>query len=117
MDNQNGRVMPPGMEEGIMQPMPGMGYPGMGCPGMPMPNMPGMMPMPGMAQPGMPGMMPMPIMDDMHDPEKQYCMYMYMAAMCKAEAYRHKMMHDSCHHDPCHNHPHPMPMPEPHPCK
>lgn len=87
-------------------PMPSpMPYPPMdGMPGhipnpMPCPHpMPSPMPYPPMN--GMPGPMPMPIDDcdeeTMHHMEQMYCMHMYMAAMNKAEAYKHKMMHCYC---------------------
>lgn len=63
------------------------------CPQMPMPPMPQPMPMP----------MPMPMPPDYcmpEDPcehmEKLYYMYMYMAAMHKAEAYKQRMMLCGC---------------------
>lgn len=84
--------------------MPIMPYPpmnGMPMP-CPMPPMPGPMP-PPMPCPPMPGPMPpMPIEEcneeTLRHLEKMYCMHMYMAAMNKSEAYRHKMMHCHCKH-------------------
>lgn len=76
----NGMPMPEHMP---YPPMNGMPMP---CP---MPPTPGPMPMP-----------PMPIEDCdeemLHNMEKMYCMHMYMAAMNKMEAYKHKMMHCYC---------------------
>jgi len=89
-------------------PMPGHGpmpMP-MPCPHpMPMPMPcphPMPMPMPCPHPMPMPMPMPMPIEDcdeeTLHHMEKMYCMHMYMAAMNKTEAYKHKMMHCYCKH-------------------
>jgi len=90
-------------------PMPGpmpMPYPptnGMPCP-YPMPEP---MPMPYPPMNGMPcphpmPMPPMPIEDCdeemLHHMEQMYCMHMYMAALNKTEAYKHKMMQCYCKH-------------------
>ncbi|GAB6086602.1 hypothetical protein [Alkaliphilus crotonatoxidans] len=106
----------------MMAPMGDMGYfPGHGgmpgcyppvsspCPQMPMPSpmpLPTPMPMPmpsPMPMPMPPGIMPLPdhcMPEDAADHmKKMYYMHMYMAAMHKAEAYKHKMMH--CDHE-CH---------------
>ncbi len=89
-------------------PMNGMPHP---CPmPMPMPHpcpMPEPMPMPYPPMNGMPYPCPMPMppmpieqcdKEMLQHMEKMYCMHMYMAAMNKTEAYKHKMMHCCCKH-------------------
>ncbi|MBU5677149.1 hypothetical protein KQI88_12075 [Alkaliphilus sp. MSJ-5] len=83
----NGMPHPYPMPDPMPMPMP--------CPPMPMPCPP----MHGMPHP-FPMPMPVEECDEemLHHMEKMYCMHMYMAAMNKTEAYRHKMMHCYCKH-------------------
>ncbi len=95
--------MPMPMPDPMPMPMP------MPMPRPPMHCMPGHMPMPCPPMHCMPGHMPMPCppmhmpmekcdKEMLHHMEKMFCMHMYMAAMNKTEAYRHKMMHCHCKH-------------------